>query len=341
MKSLSKLLIRFNILVTITILFFSCSNPVSPDVELLDNFQLPKEHNYYSLIFIDENLGWVVGKSGVIYKTTDGGKHWELQKSSSDNDLIKADFIDKNSGWIAGTNSVLLTEDGGKTWIQKLSNIPLSKSVSISFITKNIGWVSGTADGKIYHTEDGGSNWTVQQVDTLGRVVDLSFINESTGYAFSNITGIYRTKNGGKDWIKIIPPRFCSTIYFQDIESGFCGNNVMPSSIAVDKANIFYTSNGCDTWETQVIPEAMAVWKISFLDPNIGFAIIGGISSFSDEPTDWIKCGDLIITYNRGEDWQSCFQGLFNNNVIDFCKIGNNKIAVLTISGEIHVLLIK
>jgi len=316
------------------------SNSLFPGLNLpLDHVsQLPKGHNYLSLYFVNEFSGWVVGKGGVIYHTTNKGTNWILQNSYLMEDLVKVQFTDEKHGWIAGENNILSTSDAGVTWTSRLSGIPFSRFANISFIDNNTGWVSGTADGRIYHTSDAGVTWDIQLTDTLGRVIDLSFVNKSVGYSISNVRGMYKTLNGGQTWNRISQPRFSNAICFLDSKKGFAGNNVMPSSLAVDKCNIFITEDGGSTWVSETIPNAMAVWKLSFTNSGYGFAISGGLSSFSDIPTDWVECGALLFSPNVGQKWTSASTGSLLKYVVDFNFVNDNVTSVLTLNGELIFL---
>jgi|GEM_PF-5312276 len=320
------------------IIQFSCDNDlVSPNrgLRLYRSVKLPSIQNFVSVEFVDDRTGWGIGKKGTIYYTNDGGINWEAQRSGIEDDLAAAQFLDYQNGWIVGENNLIGTNDGGKTWHVKISNVPFSRFAAIYFCNKNIGWVSGSADGKIYHTTDSGKNWTIQQTDTMGRVVSLFFDNSTNGFSLSNIKGLYRTTNGGKRWSKIEQPRFCSTVNFISNLIGYAGNNVMPSSLMKDEAQIFKSNDGGNTWEEQNFsPQAKAVWEISFLNASVGFAIAGGLGSFSESPEDWLECGNLFFTMNGGNNWNRVER--FTLDVIDVNKCGRNKVCVLTKKGEIQ-----
>src|ERR1700680_4708681 len=71
----------------------------------------------YSLYFINENTGYVVGHNGTIIKTTNGGVNWIIQQSNNNNDFKGVYFIDSNVGYIVGYNSTFLkTTNGGNLW---------------------------------------------------------------------------------------------------------------------------------------------------------------------------------------------------------------------------------
>ena len=64
--------------------------------------------------------GWVVGTSGQIYKSVDGGSTWSFQYVNTTNNgwLKPLYFINDYTGWLAGGNTKLLyTSSGGATFI--------------------------------------------------------------------------------------------------------------------------------------------------------------------------------------------------------------------------------
>ncbi|MEX2379527.1 MAG: T9SS type A sorting domain-containing protein, partial [Vicingaceae bacterium] len=56
--------------------------------------------------------------------------------------------------------------------------------------------------GGIYLTTNGGSSWTVQQLNPLTIVHQISFANDSVGFALGDY-GIYKTTNGGGSTVGI------------------------------------------------------------------------------------------------------------------------------------------
>ncbi len=74
-----------------------------------------------SVYFIPQdgsNTGWVVGFSGTILKTTDGGATWSAQRSGTLEDLTSAHFIPQggiNTGWAVGYFGTILKTTSGET----------------------------------------------------------------------------------------------------------------------------------------------------------------------------------------------------------------------------------
>lgn len=128
--------------------------------------------------FVNERLGWIASWSsdygtdiGSILNTTDGGKSWKYQDSSS-YILFGVDFLDSLKGFCVGTNITFgvgylcSTTDGGKTWTYK--RLTEAKTIrKIRFIDDRNGWIICGArpannTGSIFRTSDGGQSWEKQ-----------------------------------------------------------------------------------------------------------------------------------------------------------------------------------
>ena len=88
--------------------------------------------------FTDSNNGWVVGKSGLILHTTDGGVTWNSQVSGTTQWLHSVFFIDSNNGWIVGKLGTILRYNGSSwsmisppsriRWLRKVTTARTSPS---------------------------------------------------------------------------------------------------------------------------------------------------------------------------------------------------------------------
>jgi photosystem II stability/assembly factor-like uncharacterized protein len=66
--------------------------------------------------FRDANNGWIVGFSGQILRSRDGGVTWTAQASPVKSSLASILFDSSNRGWITADETLLTSQDGGETW---------------------------------------------------------------------------------------------------------------------------------------------------------------------------------------------------------------------------------
>ena len=73
--------------------------------------------NFMAIHFRDASLGWAVGASGTILKTSTGGKRWKAVPSGTTALLTGIFFADRQQGWVVGANGTILhSSDGGEKW---------------------------------------------------------------------------------------------------------------------------------------------------------------------------------------------------------------------------------
>jgi photosystem II stability/assembly factor-like uncharacterized protein len=141
-------------------------------------------------IFFSDSLdGWVVGGTGVVARTIDGGATWFRQQDSMSSSsrpiagqCYAVHFTTPAHGWIGG-DSLYETGDSGNTWTSK--NIGFGGQItSITFPSAQRGWAAGT-NGVIMHTADGGKTWTNEDTPQQSylRISAISFPNDSVGWA--------------------------------------------------------------------------------------------------------------------------------------------------------------
>ena len=119
-----------------------------------------------SIKFLDANNGYIVGNSGKIFHTINGGTSWTAQTSGITTALTSVQFLDANNGFACGnTGKVLVTTDGGVTWTQR--NSPLTGTLNkILFIDNSRGLILGNG-GAAYFTPDAGISWDPLYAPTL------------------------------------------------------------------------------------------------------------------------------------------------------------------------------
>jgi len=165
----------------------------------------------YGVQFIDENIGFVVGKFGsnvsAFYKTTDGGTTWSslVADPNLPDELNALYFFDESNGVVVGDETTLsITEDGGDTW-SKITphNLP-SGSFDygrIEFLDNNFGLVAGD---NLIKTTDGGKTWEYVEVSLLTKEIKGIAIVDEMNWYLTGSKFLLKTVDGGATWSDIL-----------------------------------------------------------------------------------------------------------------------------------------
>lgn len=155
---------------------------------------LPKPDSYIlnDIQFLTDKVGYVAGADNYFIKTTDGGLSWlELQKDGITVNHTNLYFINTEIGFL--NTSVIdtspycnKTTDGGFTWNR------LVYMTNYSFVNEQLGY--GIFDRKIFHTTDGGLNWS-QQFEAGEELTDIFMIDQNHGCAIGVYGTVYKFIN--------------------------------------------------------------------------------------------------------------------------------------------------
>ncbi len=133
---------------------------------------LQDDAHLHDVQFIGSQTAYAVGERGVIWKSGDGGRTWNLQSSPVDCSLKSVCFLTDKIGWAVGAGTKPYTR---------------------------IGF------GVLLHTRDGGEHWTELASGTLPRLHDVQFFGLNEGIVVGETTtqvstGVFSTSDAGKTW---------------------------------------------------------------------------------------------------------------------------------------------
>ncbi len=229
------------------------------------NPQVVKDIN--DVFFINSSEGWIVGSSGTILHTVDGGVHWEIQQTNPSYFLQSVWFQNDSSGWIAGNAGILLsTSDKGKNW--SASGSPLSTNyIDIMFCDATNGWIVGE-EGIILHSVDGGKHWQYQHAGVQEPILSVSFTDPNNGWLAGTFSPgwLSHTSNSGTDWVNMMQPmeKLTYDVFFVSPYRGWVGTDGM----------LLFSDDVGETWTEQPLPgDAGNVVDIFFVNDTLGWCI--------------------------------------------------------------------
>lgn len=242
---------------------------------------------YVKVQFVNSSTGWIVGSR--LWKTTDGGKNWNVVHEGGDgaitsetivDDLDRFQFIDPEVGITWRGEVLKRTSDGGRTWQESLSISADNEErlLSFFFLTKKEGWVAGK---NVYYTDNGGQNWKqlattptgdythqreVRIAPALANYRPLLWFTTAKDGVMAKLDGmVHVTNDGGKTWqYDFDAGTRLSDIFFSDIANGWLvGNGGFAAR----------TRDGGRTWVTIKTPVTNDLIALHFPTPNAGCAV--------------------------------------------------------------------
>lgn len=200
---------------------------------------------------------------------------------------------------------------------------PSDRYDDISFISPDTGWAVGSvgAQGKIYHTVNGGATWNVQK-NTNTYIRSIEFADKNIGFAGGLGTGnqsvFFKTTDGGATWTDI-------SSVITGTNRGICGICCVNTSITYavgvwsSPAYVMKTIDGGTTW-TQINMGAYAsrLVDVLFTDANNGY--VSGQSNVTGEGAVVLKTSDggtswtKVFTSNTAAEYVWKLQNLDGQN---------------------------
>ncbi|NPD47983.1 MULTISPECIES: YCF48-related protein [unclassified Lentimicrobium] len=171
----------------------------------------------HDISFPNANIGYSVGTSGTILKSTDQGGSWEqieLPGNLSGRNYYATHFTNATTGIVLGGNesndairTIIKTNDGGQTWSIISDNLgPMLRDVF--FVNETIAYACGD-NGTVLKSTDSGDTWSdLSPTGNLQnrRLNSIYFSNENVGIIVGgnptndSIQTIIKTTDGGANW---------------------------------------------------------------------------------------------------------------------------------------------
>jgi photosystem II stability/assembly factor-like uncharacterized protein len=212
----------------------------------------------YRCVFPDSQNGWVVGDSGVIIHTSNGGTSWVLQNSTLNYFIEDVFFLNIHTGWAIANDffytgtTILKTTNSGENWTA--NRYPdTSKVIYTVYYLDSLNGYLGGYSGLLLKTSDGGNSWAQQFIDSniisYFPIEKFAFYNYRLGFACGGIIDIsgviWTSTNYGARWkaFSAAPEPLYYIMWKDSITAYSCGGDYEYGG------SFLRTYNGGDTWD--------------------------------------------------------------------------------------------
>jgi len=259
---------------------------------------IPGDPNFSGVFFVSDDEGWITSSSHAeIYRTTDGGKTFEVQTTLNTCNAIH--MLNENIGYSGGKSGFIYkTTDGGENW--NFFGTMVANLADISFPpTGDTGYACGI-NGNIWSISNTGVNKMTSNIN--GDLHAISFpVNSEEGWVCGgSVIRHYKNSiwNGDQD----MPSGGYNAIFMVDSLNGW---------VVGDGGVIAHTSDG-KNWFEQTNSSTNSLFDLFFLNTINGWAIGSGgtIIQTSDGGTTWNIVGaDLTTNSLTGVHFTSSTNG--------------------------------
>ncbi|MBU8934723.1 MAG: hypothetical protein KOO62_12060 [candidate division Zixibacteria bacterium] len=286
-----------------------------------------------SVAMVSNTTGLAVGDDGVVLATADGGATWtDASIVDVTEDLLKVRFDNTSTGWIVGEGGkILYTTDGGNNWTSQTSEVTHDLYDITSRTTSNL---IAAGSLTLIKTSDGGTTWQANPSGTISTpsLMDITFVNDSLGFAVGFGGAILRTTDGGETWEyrrrnkESFVDEWFTEVQFWDESTGWS------IGFTPTQGAIWNTANGGESWIKQSTDDEEWTSRAEgmfFLNQDIGWIVAvdkvlkttdGGATwtdlslilttdlsgiAFVDELTGWVvgTAGTILKTEDGGTEW--------------------------------------
>jgi len=283
----------------------NCGEAISP----LAN--LPFRPSFLSrLYFLNQQTGWVVGASGAIFKTTNGGGSWIDQTFNSTIILNACHFLTQNGlmyGWVGGTNNLIYsTANGGTAW--QLANTGISGTVLDIYFRDSSNGYCATTSGIFYTTD--GERWQNVPSGINATFTGFFATSPTTAWAVGFGGNIFRSSSLPGNWRDVKPAGLSTNLNdvfaLSDNEAYVVGRDGL----------VLHTTQAGANWEMFNLGNKLLLAVFANDKDNIWIAGEGGANYYS-EGTVAFGANPIIINERLEVDKtrEITFAAQFNSTV--------------------------
>ena len=297
-----------------------------------------------SISMLNPNTGWISGRYGLLFKTTNGGQSWDT--SLTNNPVLSTyfcngiDMVNANTGWIVGgipsiggVTKIFKTTNSGVNWFEQVSAYTGPVGVKVDMIDVNTGYMTHAAG--LQKTTNGGDNWNLITQPAAGSVsyTPVKAIDANTVFTGGTNSQVYGTTNGGTTWDSLNFPVKAGTIFNTDWYNS--QNGVACAVIGI----VGRTTNRGQSWQMYNVG-GYTIYDVAMVHPDTIFAISGNqfgamVFKFSKGPVTggFMYEHTVPSDYSLNQNYPNPFNPV---TTIEFNlpKAGNVSVKIFDIAGR-------
>jgi len=253
---------------------------------------------YNSICYAGMRTLFIVGDSGSLLKSVNGGDSFIKLNPPGLGDLYSVSFQNPDTGYLCGnSNLIMVTNDGGEQWVDK-STYWFTNVYSVFAMPQNAVYAVGDRTGclppggtnpcgEILKSPDGGSSWNIDFSNTLNTLFSVYFPSADTGYVVGDYSTFCAYNGSGWSWQVSSPLTTLSSVHSPHAGTAY--------AVGYD-GSVWKTTNSGISWNS--IPTGLPVKSL-------------GSVWFTSESTGYIsgETGSIMKTTNGGTSWTALNTG--------------------------------
>ncbi len=222
--------------------------------------------------FINPLEGWIVGDSGTILHSNNGGATWEAETSPTAQPLQSVYFLDAAHGWAVGDTGTLLYRNGSGSWTQIVSG-RADQFTHIMMNDSDHGWITvNNPNDPLLWTDDNWAGIIPQDSKTSGELFSIFFLPKDSNSPFPDRLEGWAV--GAADDLS--------------------GNGTILH---------IYSDTGLEPWTTEIVDSGTTSTLLDLFisSPNLGWAVGGDDNTGAGTLLQWNGAAWSPVTFNAGD----------------------------------------